>query len=163
MKKTIALLLAVTMMLMCAFSMAEETVVDTTASASVADYYGDFALTGEDLMNAINSYSGFYALSTVNEDGTPNVAFFVYGCVEHEGSYYLQLGLAPNQSSINLERTGKAMAMYAAAPSGDYPYAVCGARMELSLVTDAELIAALNTNPDYAPYFCEIVELKPLG
>ena len=42
------------------------------------DFYGDFGLTGDDLMNAINSFSGSYAVSTVNEDGTPHIGFYIY-------------------------------------------------------------------------------------
>ena len=33
-------------------------------------------------MNAINSYSGSYVVSTVNEDGTPQVGFYVYSMME---------------------------------------------------------------------------------
>ena len=45
-----------------------ETATDAITSASVADYYADGILTGDDLMNAINSYTGFYAIGSVNAD-----------------------------------------------------------------------------------------------
>ena len=49
--------------------LAEDT--DAFTSASVSSYYGDSALTGDDLMNAINSFSGTYLICTTNPDGTP--------------------------------------------------------------------------------------------
>ena len=58
MKKLIALLLCAAML--CTVSAAFAEAPDTYTSASVADYYGAAALTGDDLMNAINSFSGFY-------------------------------------------------------------------------------------------------------
>ena len=45
----------------CAPAMAE---VDAFTSASVTDFYGDNALAGDELMNAINSFSGFYLVCT---------------------------------------------------------------------------------------------------
>ena len=54
MKKFIPLLLAAALCLPFA-ALAE----DAVSSASVADFYGQTALTGDDLMNAINSFSGF--------------------------------------------------------------------------------------------------------
>ena len=45
---------------------------DAVTSASVADFYADGMLVGDDLMNAINAYSGFYAVASVNPDGTPH-------------------------------------------------------------------------------------------
>ena len=53
MKKLIALLLCAAML--CTVSAAFAEAPDTYTSASVADYYGAAALTGDDLMNAINS------------------------------------------------------------------------------------------------------------
>ena len=51
--------------------LAEDT--DAFTSASVSSYYGDFALTGDELMNAINSFSGTYLVCTTNPDGTTKV------------------------------------------------------------------------------------------
>ena len=65
---------------------------DAVTSASVNDFYSDGILEGDDLMNAINAYSGFYAVASVNPDGTPNLGFYIYGCVKVEDKYYLQLG-----------------------------------------------------------------------
>lgn len=157
------LALVLALCLACGCALAEDT--DAVTSASVADFYADFAMTGDDLMNALNSFSGTYLLSTVNPDGTANCGFFIYGCVKHEDVYYLQLGLAENQSRQNLLRTGEGLAVYAANPAGEdaKPYAVAGARMRVKVVTDEELLAALNTNGSATAIFAEIVELKPLG
>lgn len=84
MKKFIPLILAAALCLPFA-ALAE----DAVSSASVADFYGQAALTGDDLMNAINSFSGFYLVTTTNPDNSPNAAFFVFGMVKHEDHYYV--------------------------------------------------------------------------
>lgn len=139
---------------------------DVFSSASVADFYGSAALTGDELMDAINSFSGFYLVSTTNPDGSPNSAFFIYGCVKLEDKYYLQMGLAENQSRENLLANGEGLAVYAANPSGEAdakPYAVSGARMRFTQVTDEELLKALNTSGSEATLYFEITEVRPLG
>ena len=99
-----ALLLALVMVLpVCALA---DEAADAVTSASVADFYGDYGLSGDALMDAINSFSGFYLISTTNPDGTPNSAYFIYAMVKHEDRYYLQLGLAENQSKANLQANG---------------------------------------------------------
>lgn len=139
---------------------------DAFTSASVADFYAATALTGDDLMNALNAFSGFYLISTTNPDGTPNSAFFIYSMVKHEDKYYLQLGLAENQTKANLAANGEGVAVYAASPSieeGAMPYAVAGARMRFEAVTDEALIQALNTSGREGAMFYEVVETRPLG
>lgn len=159
-----ALLLALVMVLpVCA--LAEDT-ADTVTSASVADFYGSSALTGDDLMNAINSWSGFYIISTTNPDGTPNSAYFIYSMVKHNDHYYLQLGLAENQSKANLLANGEGLAVYAASPSteeGAKPYAVSGARIRFQAVEDQEVLAALAEQGSASSMFFEVVEVRPLG
>ena len=91
---------------------------DAVSSASVADFYGDYALTGDALMDAINSFSGCYLVTTVSPEGTPNTAYFIFAMVKHEDKYYLQLGLAENQSKANLTANGEGIAIYAANPTG---------------------------------------------
>lgn len=85
--------------------LAEDT--DAFTSASVSSYYGDFALTGDELMNAINSFSGTYLVCTTNPDGTANAGVFIFACVKNEDKYYIQMGLAENQTKQNLLRTAK--------------------------------------------------------
>jgi len=139
---------------------------DAVSSASVADFYADTALTGDELMNAINSFSGTYLVSTVNPDGTPNTAFFIFSMVKHEDQYYLQLGLAENQSKANLAANGQGLAVYAANPDiagGAKPYPVAGARIWFKALDDASLAETLNTSGRPGAMFFEITEIRPLG
>ena len=158
------LTLALSALLVCAPAAAET--VDAFTSASVTDFYGESALTGDELMNAINSFSGFYLVCTTNPDGSANAAYFIYGCAELDGKYYLKMGLAENQSRQNLLANGEGLAVYAATPAGgedDKPYAVAGARMRFTVVTDAEVLSALEVEEGGATILCEITETKPLG
>ena len=159
-----ALLLSLALVaLFCLPAMAE----DAVSSASVADYYADTALTGDDLMNAINSFTGTYLVSTTNPDGTPNTAFFVFSMLKHEDKYYLQLGLAENQSKANLMANGNGLAVYAANPTGEEgakDYAVAGARIWFEAIEDQAVIDELNAGAGRpGAMFFEIVQVKPLG
>lgn len=160
-----ALLLALMLTTLFALpAMAEES--DAVSSASVADFYGDSALTGDDLMNAINAFSGTYLVSTTNPDGTPNTAYFIFSMIKHEDKYYLQLGLAENQSKANLEANGVGQAVYAALPSneeGAKPYSVSGARIRFKALEDPSLAETLNTSGRPGAMFFEITEIRPLG
>ena len=160
MKKLLVLVLA--LMMMVSVAAAE---VDAFSSASVADYYGAAALTGDDLMNAVNSQSGCYLVSTTNPDGTPNTAYFFFAIKKVEDKYYLQLGLAENQSKANLETNGNGLAVYAANPvEGAKPYAVSGARIRFVAIEDQAIVDVLNADAGRpGALFFEIVEVKPLG
>lgn len=117
-------------------------------------------------MNAINSFSGFYLVCTTNPDGSANAGYFIYGCAELDGKYYLKMGLAENQSRQNLLTNGEGLAVYAATPAGgeeDELYAVSGARMRFTVVTDAEVLAALEVEEGGSTIVCEITETKLLG
>ena len=165
MKKTLLALLVLSLAAALALTPALAE-VDAFTSASVTDFYGDSALTGEELMNAINSFSGFYLVCTTNPDGSANAGYFIYGCLEHEGKYYLQMGLAENQSRQNLLTNGEGVAVYAATPGGgesDELYAVAGARMRFTVVTDSEILAALEIEEGGSNILCEIIETKSLG
>lgn len=163
MKKLIALLLCLMMVLPVA-ALAEET-VDTFTSASVANFYSQFGLTGDDLMNAVNSQSGFYLVCTTNPDGSTNAGYFIFAIKALDGKYYLQLGLAANQSKANLETNGEGLAVYAANPAPDAkPYAVSGARIRFAAIEDQAIVDALNADAAYpGAMFFEIVEVLPLG
>lgn len=141
--------------------LAEET-VDTFTSASVNSSYTDYALTGDELMDAINSTSGFYSVATTNPDGSANSAVFIYACHKLNDTYYIQAGLAPNQSLENINRTGEAVAMYAKTPD-EKPFAMSGARMHLSLVTDEAVIEELNKSGREGAIYLEVVDVLPLG
>ncbi len=161
MKKFLVLFVA----LMMVMPMALASDVDTFASASVADYYAANALTGDDLMNAVNSQSGCYLVSTTNPDGTPNTAYFIFAIKKLDDKYYLQLGLAENQSKANLEVNGNGLAVYAANPEADAkPYAVSGARIRFVAIEDQAVVEQLNADAARpGAMFFEIVEVKPLG
>jgi len=160
MKKFLVLFVA----LMMVMPMALASDVDTFASASVADYYAANALTGDDLMNAVNSQSGCYLVSTTNPDGTPNTAYFIFAIKKLDDKYYLQLGLAPNQSQMNLNANGEGLAVYAANPvEGAKPYAVSGARIRFAAIADQAVIDALMADARQGAMFFEIVEVQPLG
>jgi len=162
MKKFIALLLCL-LMVMPAAVLAEET-VDTFTTASVANFYGQYGLTGDDLMNAVNSQSGCYLVCTTNPDGTPNAGYFIFAIKKLEDKYYLQLGLAANQSKMNLEANGKGLAVYAANPvEGAKAYAVSGARIRFAAIEDQAIIDALMADARQGAMFFEIVEVQPLG
>ena len=161
--KVLALCALMLSMVLCG-AVAEE--ADAFTSASVANFYAATALTGDDLMNALNSFSGTYIISTTNPDGSANAAFFIYSMVKHEDKYYLQLGLAENQSKANLAANGEGVAVYAANPSGEEgakPYPVAGARMLFKAVEDEELSKTLNTSGREGAMFYEVVEVRPLG
>jgi hypothetical protein len=163
MKKTLILILALCLAALPALA---ETATDAVTSASVADYYAAGMLTGDDLMNAINSYTGFYAVASVNADGkTPNVGFYIYSCVKVEDKYDLSLGLSPNQTTANIEAGSELMAMYAALPAEGATYPTSGARMTLQKVTDEALLEELlkSAPAGYTPLYYEIVSVRSLG
>jgi len=162
MKKLIALLLTLLMVLPVA-ALAEET-VDAFTSASVANFYGDYGLTGDDLMNAVNSQSGCYIVCTTNPDGSPNAGYFIFAIKKLDDKYYLQLGLAPNQSLNNLNANAEGLAVYAANPvEGAKPYAVSGARIRFVAIQDQAVVDALMLDARQGALFFEIVDVQPLG
>ena len=162
MKKLIALLLCLMMVLPVA-ALAEDA-VDAFTSASVSNFYADYALTGDDLMNAVNSQSGCYIVNTTNPDGSPNAGYFIFAIKKLDDKYYLQLGLAPNQSKLNLEANGEGLAVYAANPvEGAKPYAVSGARIRFVAIQDQAVIDALMADARQGAMFFEIVDVQPLG
>lgn len=170
MKKFVALLLMLMMVLPMA-AMAEEVVAspsldaDATSSASVANYYADFALAGEELAAAVNAQTGFYLVVTVNPDGTPNAGYFIFAIKELNGKQYLQLGLAENQTKANLESVGAGLAIYAALPSADAKnqYAVSGARFYFKAIEDQAVVDELMKDARQGAMFFEITEVLPLG
>ena len=161
MKKFLVLFVALMMVMPMAFA----TEADTFATASVADYYAANALTCDDLMNAVNSQSGCYLISTTNPDGTPNTAYFIFAIKKLDEKFYLQLGLAENQSKANLLANGNGLAVYAANPEADAkPYAVAGARIRFVAIEDQAIVEKLNADVARpGALFFEIVEVKPLG
>ncbi len=163
MKKFAALFLALMMFLPVA-ALAEDAVeADVFTSASVANFYEAYGLTGDDLMNAVNSQSGCYLIMTTNPDGTPNAGYFIFAIKKLNDKYYLQLGLAANQSKLNLEANGEGLAVYAANPTGDKAYAMSGARFYFEAIEDADLLAELTKDARQGAMFYEITKVLPLG
>ena len=157
-----ALLLVLMIALLAVPAMAE----DAVSSASVADFYADAALTGDDLMNAINAFAGTYLVSTANPDGTPNTAFLVFSMVKHEDKYYLMIGSAENQTKANLLANGEGMVVYGANPdvaAGDKPYPVAGARIWFKALEDASLAETLNTTGRPGALFFEVTAVRSVG
>ena len=84
----------------------------------------------------------------------------------HEDKYYLQLGLAENQSKSNLTAHGEGLAVYAANPDvagGAKPYPVAGARIWFKALADPSLAEVLNASGRPGAVFFDITEIRPLG
>lgn len=161
MKKIVALFAAL-MMLLSVAALAET--ADVFTSASVANYYGQFGLTGDDLMNAVNSQSGCYIVNTTNPDGSPNAGYFIFAIKKLNDKYYVQLGLAANQSKLNLEQNGEGLCVYAALPAADAKqYCVSGARFYFEAIQDQAVVDELMKDARQGAMFFEIVEVLPLG
>ena len=60
----------------------ETSLFPETGVSRILEITLDYGMDGDALMDAINSYTGFYAIASVNPDGTPNIAFFVYAMVK---------------------------------------------------------------------------------
>lgn len=164
MKKFAALILALVLALpMVAMAEAVQSpAVDAFTSASTANYYAQYALTGDDLMNAVNGQAGFYLICTTNPDGSPNAGVFIFAVKKLNDKYYIQLGLAENQSKANLEATGEGLAVYAVM-TADKPYAVSGARMYFAEIADQAIVDELMKDARQGAMFFEITEVLPLG
>ena len=161
MKKIVALFAAL-MMLLSVAALAET--ADAFTSASVANYYGQFGLTGDDLMNAVNSQSGCYIVNTTNPDGSPNAGYFIFAIKKLNDKYYVQLGLAANQSKLNLEANGEGLCVYAALPAADAKqYCVSGARFYFEAIQDQAVMDELLKDARQGAMFYEITNVLPLG
>ncbi len=163
MKKIIALVLVLVMSLsVSAMAASPSPVADAFTSASVANYYSQYALTGDDLMNAVNSQKGFYLICTTNPDASPNAGVFIFAIKKLNDKYYVQLGLAENQTKANLEQTGLGLGVYAVMIE-EKPYAVCGARFYFEEIADQAIVDELMKDARQGAMFFEITEVLPLG
>ena len=163
MKKIVALVLALVLSLsMVAMAESKSPAADVFTSASVANYYGQYGLTGDALMEAVNSQAGFYLICTTNPDGSANAGVFIFAIKKLNDKYYIQLGLAENQSKQNLEQTGEGLAVYGVVPT-DKPYAVGGARFYFEAIEDQAIVDELMKDARQGAMFFEITEILPLG
>lgn len=112
MKKFFALLLAAMMLCLCASAMAETAEVDAFTSASTLTWYPDHGLDGQELVDAINSYHGFYVVATTNPDNSANLAFVGMKAEMREDGVYVLLGMMENQTCLNLDRTRSGVAYF---------------------------------------------------
>lgn len=111
MKRFVALLLAALMLCSVSFALADES-VDAFTSASVKTWYPDSCLDGQELVDAINAFSGFYVVATTNPDGTPNLAFVGFRADLRDDGIYLMLGMMDDQTAQNLDRTKQGVAFF---------------------------------------------------
>ena len=168
MKKIVALVLVLMMLVpMAAMAQVKSPVADTFTSASVSNFYTQYALTGDELMDAVNDWygeaiKGTYLVCTTNPDGSPNAAVFIFGIKKLNDKYYLQLGLADNQSKANLEATGEGLAVFGFTPEG-MTFAAGGARMYFKAIEDQAILAELMKDARETQTFYEITEVLPLG
>ena len=165
MKKIIALLLCLLMVLPVA-ALAEDA-VDVFTSASQSNFYTQYGLTGDDLMNAVNDWygetiKGTYLVCTTNPDGSPNAAVFIFGIKKLGDKYYIQLGLADNQSKANLARTGEGLAVFGFANEG-MTFGTGGARFYFTAIEDQAIIDELMKDARPGQLYFEIPEVLPLG
>ena len=77
----------------------------------------------------------------------------------------MQLGLAPNQTTANIDNGSELYAMYAALPGEGETYPTSGARMNLTKVTDEALLEELlKTAPQgFTPMYYEVTAVRSLG
>ena len=168
MKKIVALVLVLMMSLsMVAMAEYKSPAADAFTSASVSNFYTQYALTGDELMDAVNDWygeaiKGTYLVCTTNPDGTPNAAVFIFGIKKLNDKYYLQLGLADNQSKANLEATGEGLAVFGFTPEG-MTFAAGGARLYFKAIEDQAILAELMKDARETQTFYEITEVLPLG
>lgn len=111
MKRFCTLVLAVVMVFCVSCAMADEA-VDAFSSASVKTWYPDSCLDGQELVDAINAFNGFYAVATTNPDGSPNLAFIGFRAYLREDGIYLMLGMMDDQTAQNLDRTKEGVAFF---------------------------------------------------
>jgi len=98
----------------------------------------------------------------VNPDGSPNAAVLVFNIKKVEDKYYLQLGMAENQTKANLEATGEGLAVYAAVVEGETAVAT-GARIYFKTLEDQAVLDILMQDARQGASFYEITEVLPLG
>lgn len=116
------------------------------------------------LMEAIRQYQGVCTVSTVNADGTPNLAVFVPGAV---GDEYVTFGWAENATKANVLRDKKAVMSYdipdLTAEEKDGRHT--GAIVKLELVEDEDIIEQAKADGSMAEYgvLLKITEVLPIG
>lgn len=133
-----------------------------TASATTGLYTN---LDQAALMEAIGQFKGLCNVSTVNADGTPNIAIFVPGVADDSHIFF---NWADNATKANVLRDKTAIMSYDIADptAEDKSGRHSGAVVKLELEEDADVLAQLkesNESVTDASVVLKIVEVLPVG
>lgn len=147
-------------------TVASETSVSADAAATASATTGLYTnLDQAALLEAIGQFKGLCNVSTVNADGTPNIAIFVPGVADDSHIFF---NWADNATKANVLREKTAIMSYdiadptAAEKAGRHS----GAVVKLELEDDAEVLAQLqeaNESVSEASVVLKIVEVLPVG
>lgn len=147
-------------------TVASETSVSADAAATASATTGLYTnLDQAALLEAIGQFKGLCNVSTVNADGTPNIAIFVPG-VADDGHIFFNW--ADNATKANVLREKTAIMSYDIAdPTAEEKAGRhSGAVVKLELEEDAEVLAQLqeaNESVSEASVVLKIVEVLPVG
>lgn len=135
----------------------------TTASVTTGLYTN---LSQQELLEAIAAYSGVSVVSTVNADGTPNIAIFTPGAAGDDS--HILFGLADNATKTNILRDKVAKMVFdkpnTAAETKEGRHT--GAVVKLELEEDKAVLDGLKANNEVisdAFLVMKIVEVLPVG
>lgn len=145
---------------------ASETAVSADAAATASATAGLYTnLDQAALLEAIGQFKGLCNVSTVNADGTPNIAIFVPGVADDSHIFF---NWADNATKANVLREKTAIMSYDIAdPTAEEKAGRhSGAVVKLELEEDAEVLAQLqeaNESVSEASVVLKIVEVLPVG
>lgn len=145
---------------------ASETAVSADAAATASATTGLYTnLDQAALLEAIGQFKGLCNVSTVNADGTPNIAIFVPGVADDSHIFF---NWADNATKANVLREKTAIMSYDIAdPTAEEKAGRhSGAVVKLELEEDAEVLAQLqeaNESVSEASVVLKIVEVLPAG
>lgn len=145
---------------------ASETAVSADAAATASATTGLYTnLDQAALLEAIGQFKGLCNVSTVNADGTPNIAIFVPGVADDSHIFF---NWADNATKANVLREKTAIMSYDIAdPTAEEKAGRhSGAVVKLELEEDADVLAQLqesNESVSEASVVLKIVEVLPVG
>ena len=145
---------------------ASETAVSADAAATASATTGLYTnLDQAALLEAIGQFKGLCNVSTVNADGTPNIAIFVPGVADDSHIFF---NWADNATKANVLREKTAIMSYDIAdPTAEEKAGRhSGAVVKLELEEDAEVLAQLqgaNESVSEASVVLKIVEVLAVG
>lgn len=147
-------------------TVASETSVSADAAATASATTGLYTnLDQAALLEAIGQFKGLCNVSTVNADGTPNIAIFVPGVADDSHIFF---NWADNATKANVLREKTAIMSYDIAdPTAEEKAGRhSGAVVKLELEEDTEVLAQLqeaNESVSEASVVLKIVEVLPVG